>query len=53
MIAPIVNILLSMKTLWAELAPLRRTALHFKMRARTRTLRGVGSVTGNGGPYLI
>ena len=39
---------ISMKTLWSELAPLRRTA-----QCRPACCGGVGRVTGNGGPYPI
>ena len=44
--------LLSIKTLWSQLAPLRRTA-PVSIRGRTRMLGGVGRAVRDDGPYPI
>ena len=44
--------MVSMKTIWAKLAPLRRTASRLRL-VRTRMLGGVGRIVSDGGPYPI
>ena len=45
--------LISLKTLWAELDPLRRNALGLIEPGRTRMLGGVGRAVSDDGPYSI